>query len=260
MLLVTMAKAEKTTHFGFKDVPLKEKQSRVRGVFDSVASKYDLMNDVMSGGMHRLWKNHLVRQLPLRDGMHLLDLAGGTGDISFRYLQRAHENRIKVKVTISDINAAMLAEGQKRALNQNMTHFGEIEWLEANAEKLPLPDNSVDAVTIAFGIRNVTHIDKALKEFYRVLKVGSPFYCLEFSPVNTPILKEIYDAYSFNLIPQFGQMITGDKDSYQYLVESIRKFPTAENFETIIAEAGFERTGFEKLTGGVVAIHRGWKI
>jgi len=260
MLLCIMADATKTTHFGFEDVPIEQKQNRVRGVFDSVASQYDIMNDVMSGGLHRLWKNHFVSQLPMREGAHLLDLAGGTGDISFRYLKRAHENGMKVKATISDINGSMLAEGQKRALNQNMSSYGEIEWLQANAEKLPLPDNSVDAVTIAFGIRNVTHIDRALKEFYRVLKVGSPFYCLEFSPVNKPVLKEIYDAYSFNLIPQFGKMITGDKDSYQYLVESIRKFPTAENFEGMIGEAGFSRTGFDRLTAGVVAIHKGWKI
>ncbi len=260
MLAPIMTNTEKTTHFGFEDVPVESKQTRVRGVFDSVASKYDVMNDVMSGGLHRLWKNHFVAQLPMRNGAHLLDLAGGTGDISFRYLQRAHKQGVKVKTTISDINAAMLAEGQKRALNQNMSHFGEIEWLEANAEKLPLPDNSVDAVTIAFGIRNVTHINTALKDIYRVLKVGSPFYCLEFSPINTPIVKEIYDAYSFNFIPKFGQAITGDKDSYQYLVESIRKFPTAENFQAMICEAGFERTAFEKLTGGVVAIHKGWKV
>ncbi len=249
-----------TTHFGFEDVPIDEKQTRVRGVFDSVASKYDIMNDVMSGGLHRLWKNHFVSQLPLREGLHLLDLAGGTGDISFRYLERANKQNLKTHTTISDINAAMLAEGEKRALNLNMHRLGEIDFKEINAEEIPFKDNSLDAVTIAFGIRNVTHIDKALKEIYRVLKPGSPFFCLEFSPVETPVLKELYDAYSFNFIPQFGKMITGDRDSYQYLVESIRKFPTAEMFADKISDAGFSRTSFERMTGGVVAIHRGWKI
>ncbi len=249
-----------TTHFGFTDVPTEEKQSRVRGVFDSVASNYDVMNDVMSGGLHRLWKNHFVSQLPLREGMHLLDLAGGTGDISFRYLTRAHEAGLRVKTTITDINPSMLGEGQKRALDENRHHLGEIDFKVVNAEEIPLEDNSVDAVTIAFGIRNVTHIDKALAEIYRVLKAGSPFMCLEFSPIETPILKQIYDAYSFNIIPKFGQMIAGDKDSYQYLVESIRKFPNAESFQTKIENANFSRCSFERLTGGVVAIHKGWKI
>lgn len=250
--------AKQTTHFGFEQVELEQKQHRVRGVFDSVANKYDVMNDVMSGGLHRLWKNHFVSQLPLRDSVTLLDLAGGTGDISFRYLKRAEEADMNIKVIISDINPSMLAEGKKRALDENIP--GDIEWQEMNAENIPLGDNSVDVATIAFGIRNVTHIDKALAEVYRVLKVGSPFYCLEFSPVDTPIIKELYDAYSFNVIPRFGQMITGDRDSYQYLVESIRQFPSAKTFEQMFAKAGFERTGYEALTGGVVAIHRGWKI
>ena len=249
-----------TTHFGFETVETQEKQTRVRGVFDSVASKYDVMNDVMSGGLHRLWKDHFVSQLPMREGMHLLDLAGGTGDISFRYLKRAHAAGVKLQATISDINASMLAEGQKRALDENISHYGKVDFQEINAEAIPFKDGSLDAVTIAFGIRNVTHIDKALGEVYRVLKPGSPFMCLEFSPIETPILKQLYDAYSFNLIPKFGQVITGDQDSYQYLVESIRQFPNADNFAQMIGDAGFSNVKFEKLTGGVVAIHKGWKI
>lgn len=249
-----------TTHFGFKDVPVEDKAKHVRGVFDSVASNYDIMNDAMSAGMHRLWKQTTINALPLRDNMHLLDLAGGTGDISFRFLKRAHKNEMRAKATISDINAAMLAEGEKRALNLNMAHFGDIEWLCADAEKLPLPDNHFDAATMAFGIRNVTNKDKALADIYRVLKPGSPFLCLEFSPVNTPIFKQIYDAYSFNLIPKFGEILAGDSDSYQYLVESIRKFPTAEDFAVRIGKAGFRNVSFERMTGGVVALHKGWKI
>ena len=190
---MSKAAPKQTTDFGYEEVPIEEKQGRVRGVFDSVASKYDMMNDVMSGGLHRLWKNHMVGLLPLRNNVHLLDLAGGTGDISFRYLKRAHQAGVKVKATITDINTSMLAEGQKRALNLNMSHYGEIEWREVNAEQIPFPDHSFDAVTIAFGIRNVTHIDKALAEIHRVLKPGGVFICLEFSPVETPVLKEIYE-------------------------------------------------------------------
>jgi demethylmenaquinone methyltransferase/2-methoxy-6-polyprenyl-1,4-benzoquinol methylase len=249
-----------TASFGFTEVPIQEKQARVRGVFESVASNYDIMNDVMSGGLHRLWKSHFVAQLPVRDGATLLDLAGGTGDISFRYLTRAKEKDVNAKAIISDINAAMLAEGQKRALNENRHALGEIEFKEINAEAIPLPDHSIDAVTIAFGIRNVTHIDKALKEIYRVLKPGCPFYCLEFSPVETPVVRELYDAFSFHLIPKMGQLIANDRDSYQYLVESIRRFPTADDFAEMIESAGFERVSYEKLSAEIVAIHKGWKI
>ncbi len=253
-------KQNSTTHFGFEQIATDEKQGRVRGVFESVATKYDIMNDVMSAGLHRLWKNHFVAQLPLYEGAHLLDLAGGTGDISFRYLKRAYAKGLNAKATITDINESMLAEGVKRSIDENIAHFGKVEWKTVNAEVIPFEDNRFDAVTIAFGIRNVTHIDQALSEIYRVLKPGAPFYCLEFSPINTPIMKQLYDAYSFNFIPKFGKLITGDEASYQYLVESIRQFPPADAFQAMISDAGFERASYEKLTQGVVCIHKGWKI
>lgn len=250
-----------TTHFGFSTVRKEEKQSLVRGVFDSVSDKYDIMNDVMSGGLHRLWKNDFIRELHPNGGMHLLDVAGGTGDIAFRFLKEA-KKRSKdgnpAKVTICDINTNMLKAGRNRALDQG--NFDPIDWVTGNAEMLPLPDCSVDAYTIAFGIRNVTHIDKALKEAYRVLRPGGRFLCLEFSKVDLPLLKQIYDVYSFNVIPHFGSMVAGDKESYQYLVESIRKFPSQEKFEKMIKEAGFKKTSFRNLSGGIVAIHSGWRI
>lgn len=253
---------EETTHFGFKDVREEEKQSLVRGVFDSVAEKYDIMNDVMSGGLHRIWKNDFIRDLRPEPGMHLLDVAGGTGDIAFRFLKAANKRNeneaAPAKVTICDINHNMLAAGRARALDEGI--FDPIDWVTGNAEMLPLPDCSVDAYTIAFGIRNVTHIDVALKEAYRVLKPGGRFMCLEFSKVDLPLLKQIYDVYSFKLIPHFGELVTGDKDSYQYLVESIRKFPTQEKFKKMIDDAGFKRTSYRNLSGGIVAIHYGWRI
>ncbi len=255
-------KTDRTTHFGFSTVKEEEKQSLVGGVFDSVADKYDIMNDVMSGGLHRVWKNAFIRDLrPLR-GMHLLDVAGGTGDIAFRFLKAAKKKVSKkdvvTKVTICDINTNMLSAGRNRAIDQGI--FDPIDWVTGNAEMLPLPDRSVDAYTIAFGIRNVTHIDIALKEAYRVLKPGGRFLCLEFSKVDLPVLAKLYDVYSFNFIPEFGNMITGDKDSYQYLVESIRKFPSQEKFKNMIGEAGFQKTSYKNLSGGIVAIHSGWRI
>jgi len=253
---------QSTTHFGFSTVKEEEKQSMVRGVFDSVAEKYDIMNDVMSGGLHRIWKNDFIRELRPRAGMHLLDVAGGTGDISFRFLKAANkrtaDGETPAKATICDINHNMLKAGKARALDQGI--FDPIDWVTGNAEMLPLPDNSVDAYTIAFGIRNVTHIDKALEEAYRVLKPGGRFMCLEFSKVDLPLLKQIYDVYSFKLIPHFGEMVTGDKESYQYLVESIRKFPTQEKFQSMIENAGFKKASYRNLSGGIVAIHSGWRI
>jgi demethylmenaquinone methyltransferase / 2-methoxy-6-polyprenyl-1,4-benzoquinol methylase len=251
-----------TTHFGFQDVEEAEKQSLVRGVFDSVAEKYDIMNDVMSGGLHRLWKNDFISDLRPTPNMHLLDVAGGTGDIAFRFLKaaggRTSDGDSPAKVTICDINHNMLKAGRNRALDQGI--FDPIDWVTGNAEMLPMPDRSVDAYTIAFGIRNVTHIDVALKEAYRVLKPGGRFMCLEFSKVDLPLLKQIYDVYSFKIIPHFGEMVTGDKDSYQYLVESIRKFPSQEKFKKMIEEAGFKKTSYRNLSGGIVAIHSGWRI
>jgi ubiquinone/menaquinone biosynthesis methyltransferase len=251
---------QQTTHFGFMQVPVEEKASRVRGVFDSVASRYDVMNDVMSAGLHRIWKHSMVSAIPLHANMHLLDLAGGTGDIGFRFLERCRERNLPAHITISDINAAMLAEGQKRAIDKNI--ICNLDWLCANAETLPLPDNSVDACTISFGIRNVTNIPKALREIHRVLKPSGKFLCLEFSPLtnhHSPITT-LYDLYSFHILPRMGKAITGDSDSYQYLAESIRNFPEPETFKAMIEQAGFSRVKFETFTFGVVALHTGWKI
>lgn len=237
-----------TTHFGFKTVPEGEKESLVRGVFDSVASRYDIMNDLMSGGLHRLWKNDMISWLAPRDGMRILDVAGGTGDIAFRMMKRA-----KCDVTVCDINAQMLEEGRNRATNKNL--LSGIEWTCGNAEALPLPDATFDAYTIAFGIRNVTHIDNALKEAYRVLKPGGRFLCLEFSKVESDMLRKMYDVYSFNIIPRIGQAVTGSADPYQYLVESIRNFPDQEAFAQMVKDAGFGNVQYRSLTQGVVAIH-----
>lgn len=244
---------QKTTHFGFKTVETDEKTAHVRGVFDRVADKYDLMNDLMSGGLHRLWKNSFVSWLAPRDGMHIMDVAGGTGDIAFRMLSRAY-----CKVTVADINPHMLEQGRNRAIDRNL--LSGIEWLCADAESLPCPDNHFDAYTIAFGIRNVTDIDKALREAYRVLKPGGRFMCLEFSAVAQPWLQKLYDAYSFNVIPRVGQWVTGSAESYQYLVESIRKFPDQKHFATMIKNAGFGNVQYRNLTQGVVAIHSGRKL
>lgn len=242
-----------TTHFGFKTVGENEKESLVRGVFDSVASRYDVMNDLMSGGLHRLWKNDMVGWLAPRNGQSILDVAGGTGDIAFRLLDRAC-----CHVTVCDINDHMLAEGRNRAVDRNILH--DIEWVCGNAESLPLPDNSYDAYTIAFGIRNVTHIDVALKEAFRVLKPGGRFLCLEFSRVTHDWLQKAYDAYSFYAIPKIGKWVTGDADSYQYLVESIRQFPDQDRFADMIRAAGFSNVQYRNLTQGVVAIHSGRKF
>jgi demethylmenaquinone methyltransferase / 2-methoxy-6-polyprenyl-1,4-benzoquinol methylase len=255
-------KTEGTTHFGFSTVKEDEKQSLVRNVFDNVAEKYDIMNDVMSGGLHRVWKNEFIRALRPSAGMHLLDVAGGTGDIAFRFLEAANKRTAKgetpAKVTVCDINPNMLNAGRNRALDQGI--FAPIDWVTGNAENLPLPDQSVDAYTIAFGIRNVTHIDVALKEAHRVLRPGGRFMCLEFSKVDLPLLKSIYDVYSFKFIPHFGELVARDKESYQYLVESIRKFPTQDKFKAMIDNAGFKRTSYRNLSGGIVAIHSGWRI
>ncbi|MBL4800939.1 MAG: bifunctional demethylmenaquinone methyltransferase/2-methoxy-6-polyprenyl-1,4-benzoquinol methylase UbiE [Emcibacter sp.] len=253
---------EETTHFGFKTVDKQAKQGMVRNVFDSVAEKYDIMNDVMSGGLHRLWKNDMIRVLRPEPGHKLLDVAGGTGDIAFRFLdaaeKRENSDSIAAEVTVCDINAEMLKVGRDRAIDRGILR--NIEWVCGNAECLSFPNNSFEAYTIAFGIRNVTNIDKALAEAHRVLKPGGRFLCLEFSKVHTPLLKKIYDTYSFHLLPRFGEMITGDRESYQYLVESIRQFPSQEKFKTMIEDAGFKRVTYRNMTGGVVALLSGWKI
>jgi len=241
------------THFGFKSVNENEKASLVRGVFDSVASRYDVMNDLMSAGLHRMWKNELVAMLSPSAGQKILDVAGGTGDIAFRINEKAD-----CSVTICDINWQMLREGKNRATDRNLREG--LAWVCGDAESLPIPDASQDAYTIAFGIRNVTHIDKAIAEAHRVLKSGGRFMCLEFSHLPITPLQKLYDAYSFAAIPLIGKMVTGDADSYQYLVESIRKFPKQDDFATMIRAAGFEDVTYRNLSQGVVAIHSGWKI
>jgi len=242
-----------TTHFGFKSVDEDEKSSMVRGVFDSVARRYDLMNDLMSAGMHSLWKHEMVSMLNPKSDMHILDVAGGTGDIAFRMRSKAD-----CKVTILDINQKMLDEGYNRALNKNL--LNGFEWVCADAENLPFEDNYFDAYTIAFGIRNVTHIDKALSEARRVLKPGGRFLCLEFSQIPNDMLQKLYDGYSFNVIPKVGKWVTGDAAAYTYLVESIRKFPNQEKFAAMIKTAGFGNVSFRNLTQGVVAIHSARKL
>ena len=249
--------AEPETHFGFSNVPLNEKQGLVDDVFHKVASRYDLMNDLMSGGLHRVWKDVLVAQVkPSKRGpFRHLDVAGGTGDVAFRIAQAGGP---QTDVTILDINGDMLEVGRERAAKRGLSD--KLSFVEANAEDLPFEDGRFDAYTIAFGIRNVPRIDKALRESHRVLKRGGHFLCLEFSEVDVPGLDRIYDAFSFNLIPPIGRLVTGDAEPYRYLVESIRKFPQAERFRAMIADAGFQRASFTRLTGGVVCIHSGWKL
>lgn len=241
------------THFGFKTVSEEEKTSLVRAVFDGVASRYDIMNDVMSFGAHRLWKHEFVGQVDIRKDMQCLDVAGGTGDIAFRLL-----NKGAAHVTVCDINHAMLSQGQARADDSNILHG--LDFLCADAENLPLPDNRYHLYTIAFGIRNVTHINKVLEQAHHILRPGGRFMCLEFSHVENPLLSRAYDAYSFGIIPKLGKAIAGDADPYQYLVESIRKFPTQETFAAMIKAAGFSQVKYSNLAGGIVAIHSGYKI
>lgn len=240
-----------TVDFGYETVSPAEKTRRVGGVFSNVASKYDIMNDAMSGGMHRLWKDRFVRRVRPRAGESILDMAGGTGDIAFR-MARAGAN-----VTVADINPDMLGVGMERAEGKALAG---LTWMEQNAETLTLPDAAFDAYTIAFGIRNVTHIDRALAEAYRVLKPGGRFFCLEFSTTEWPGFGEVYDAYSHHLVPRIGKLVAGDADSYRYLVESIRKFPKMPAFRAMIENAGFRHTRVESILGGVVAIHSGWKV
>ncbi len=243
--------------FGFKAVDESEKQVLVNDVFHKVAKRYDVMNDLMSAGMHRVWKDAMISWLApsKRPGWTSLDVAGGTGDIAFRIVEASGR---QAHVTILDINGSMLGVGRERAIKKGLAE--NLEFVEASAEELPFEDASFDAYTISFGIRNVPHIDKALSEAYRVLKPGGRFMCLEFSEVELPLLDKIYDQWSFNAIPQIGKMITGDADSYSYLVESIRKFPKQEDFARMIREAGFERVSYRNFTGGIAALHSGWKL
>lgn len=247
-----------TTHFGYRDVPREEKAGLVKGVFDQVASKYDVMNDLMSLGMHRLWKRNMVDAIELRDNASVLDMAGGTGDISFQIMRKAQKKKLSIDITVCDINAAMLNEGRARAIDTNQLEG--YEWICGNAEVLPFESNRYDAYTIAFGIRNVTDIPAALKEAHRVLKPGGKFYCLEFSKVTQQTLAHLYYAYSFHVIPRVGQMVVGDGSPYQYLVESIQKFPPQEEFAQMLRGAGFAMVKYENMTGGVVALHTGYKV
>ena len=253
-----MGKAREHTHFGEQTVPLDDKQGLVDDVFRSVARRYDLMNDLMSGGLHRAWKDALVTAVnPPRSerDFALLDLAGGTGDVAFRVVQAGGAG---TRVTVCDINEDMLRVGAERALNRRLDD--RVTFEQGNAEELSYPDRSFDCATIAFGIRNVPRIERALAEAYRVLKHGGRFLCLEFSSVDVPGLDALYELYSFQVIPRIGEAVAGDRDAYQYLVESIRKFPRPKAFARMIEAAGFRRVSFTPMTGGVVALHSGWKL
>ena len=245
----------KTTHFGFTEVPEAEKAGRVQGVFNSVASKYDVMNDAMSMGIHRLWKDAMMDWLAPRPGQQLLDVAGGTGDISFRFLKRA---KTGAHATVLDLTEPMLVAGRKRAEAEQMA--GSIDWVVGDAMALPFDAGSFDVYTISFGIRNVTRPQQALNEAFRVLRPGGRLMVLEFSQLPNRALQKAYDLYSFNVIPRMGQVIARDRDSYQYLVESIRNFPDQETFLSMIRQAGFEQAKYRNLSMGIAALHSGWKL
>ncbi|MES1909311.1 MAG: hypothetical protein MHM6MM_002070 [Cercozoa sp. M6MM] len=267
--------AETTTHFGFREIARDQKEELVAGVFHSVAGKYDLMNDVLSGGIHRYWKDVLLQRAGPVSGMRVLDVAGGTGDISFRMADRMQSG----EVVVSDINPSMLQVGHERAharafrFGANILPFPlpeeaeadqsdklQMKFVEANAEELPFEDNSFDLYTIAFGLRNVTNTDKALKEAHRVLRRGGRFLCLEFSQMECAPIASLYDWYSFNVLPEIGQVITGDREAYQYLAESIRQFHSKQRLVELMSEAGFHDSSYEKLTNGMVCIHSGFKL
>jgi demethylmenaquinone methyltransferase/2-methoxy-6-polyprenyl-1,4-benzoquinol methylase len=253
-----MDRPDQTTHFGFRDVPVGDKQGLVNDVFHSVARRYDLMNDLMSVGLHRLWKDIMINALnpPRGDApFALLDVAGGTGDIAFRAAKAAGSG---FHATVCDINSDMLAVGRQRAIARHLDD--RVAFVEGNAEALAFPDRHFDAYTIAFGIRNVPRIDLALGEAFRVLRPGSRFLCLEFSTVDVPGLDRLYDLFSFKVIPPLGRAVTGDAQSYQYLVESIRKFPRPNAFAEMIRTAGFSRVSWQSLSGGIVALHSGWRL
>ncbi len=251
-------KAANTLSFGFREVAEDEKQGLVNEVFAKVAARYDEMNDLMSGGMHRLWKDDFVAALnpPAHGPFHVLDVAGGTGDIAFRIIERGGPG---VRVSMLDISPEMLMEGRRRAVEEKRP-MNRLDFTVGTAEKLPFPDDAFDAYTIAFGIRNVPHMDMALSEALRVLKPGGRFMCLEFSRMAVPGMEKIYDAYSFTVIPAVGKAVTGDGGPYRYLVESIRKFPSQEVFLDRIEKAGFRRAGYRNMAAGAVAMHWGWKI
>ncbi|MBM2322001.1 MULTISPECIES: bifunctional demethylmenaquinone methyltransferase/2-methoxy-6-polyprenyl-1,4-benzoquinol methylase UbiE [Marivita] len=245
---------QSTTHFGFQDVPENEKAGRVQGVFSSVASKYDVMNDAMSLGIHRIWKDAMMDWLAPRPGQKLLDVAGGTGDISFRFLKRAGRG----DATVLDLTEPMLVEGRKRAEANAMSD--SLDWVVGDAMHLPFENNTFDVYTISFGIRNVTRPQEALNEAFRVLRPGGRLMVLEFSQIPNELMQKVYDLYSFNIIPRLGQAIANDRDSYQYLVESIRQFPDQDTFLGMVRQAGFENAKYRNLSMGIACLHSGWKI
>lgn len=244
----------KTTHFGFQTVDESQKAGLVHGVFSRVASRYDVMNDLMSAGVHRLWKDAMMDWLAPRPGQQLLDVAGGTGDIAFRFLRRAPG----ATATVLDMTESMLVEGQRRAEAEQLS--GRLAWVVGDAMSLPFPENAFDVYTISFGIRNVTRIEDALSEAFRVLRPGGRLMVLEFSQLPVPALQWLYDRYSFNVIPVMGQVVANDRDSYQYLVESIRRFPGQDSFADLIRAAGFEQVKYRNLSMGIAALHSGWKL
>jgi demethylmenaquinone methyltransferase/2-methoxy-6-polyprenyl-1,4-benzoquinol methylase len=262
---MTHETASDSTDFGFRTVPTGDKKTLVRGVFDSVARRYDLMNDLMSGGVHRLWKAALIDWLNPRPGQHLLDVAGGTGDIAFRFLERTRPRNVApgdtppaARVSVCDINENMVSVGRDRAIDRGL--LGGIDWIVGDAEALPFASASVDCYTIAFGLRNVTHIDQALAEARRVLRPGGRFICLEFSKVSAPVLAKPYDVYSFEVLPRLGSWVAGDAEAYRYLAESIRRFPPQDELVERMRAVGFEQVKYRNLTGGIAALHSGWRL
>jgi demethylmenaquinone methyltransferase/2-methoxy-6-polyprenyl-1,4-benzoquinol methylase len=244
-----------TTHFGFEQVAYDDKVNKVAGVFHSVASKYDVMNDLMSFGIHRVWKRYTIEMSGVRPGHHVLDLAGGTGDLAAKFARIVGQQG---SVTVADINDSMLKVGRERLTDKGIA--GNVQYVQANAECLPFPDNHFDAITIAFGLRNVTDKDAALRSMYRVLKPGAPLLVLEFSKPESALLNKMYDTYSFKLLPTMGKVIADDPDSYRYLAESIRMHPDQETLKGMMSDAGFEKCEYFNLTGGIVALHRGYKL
>jgi demethylmenaquinone methyltransferase/2-methoxy-6-polyprenyl-1,4-benzoquinol methylase len=244
---------EETTNFGFITVNARDKAGMVKGVFDNVAPRYDLMNDLMSLGVHRLWKSTFIDYLDPHPKMKLIDVGGGTGDIAFKFLKFGGG-----QVTVCDINDEMLNVGRDRAINKGI--FTGVDWVNGDAEKLPVPENTFDAYTTAFCLRNVTHIESALSEARRVLKPGGHFLCLEFSKVVLPVLKKVYDTYSFNILPWLGKIIADDEGSYRYLAESIRRFPDQDKLTAMITDAGLEQANYKNLSGGIATIHSAWRV